>query len=224
MPRAARQLLPTAFLLVLFTSAGSSQSIHRLRTVTVNGHEGEIIVYQIDGQTYVNLEALARIAGGNVNLIGDRIKVTIPGASATNTSAPPSTRMSGDFMRNAVQALSRIDEWRATLAYAIERNIPGDGTRIALLRGSATEALRLATVSASTPADQGALQLLTAHYDQVEQWTQKMVEARKNLSAAYSNTTGALKSDSAYQKLQACSTFLGAMLPSGTYAEDGSCR
>ena len=111
------------------------------------------------------------------------------------------------------------------MAYGITRGIPGDGSLMVLSQNKAVEALRMAKVAASTPADQNAYQLLANDFDNVNKWYEKLVKGRKNMDTGnYSMTEDPLKTDSQYQKIVRCSDFLGTMIPSGTFSDDGSCQ
>lgn len=220
------------------------------RTLILNGHTGDITIFMIDGTPFVDLRTLVNIGNGNVAFNGTTIILTFnspstgsPDIQATKTPehnptpAPqpaehdaqshpaPSDAMSADFMSAAVQELGILKEWHAYMAYGITKGVPGDGSRMVLNQNRATEALRQAQVAASTDADRSAYTLLKADFDHVDQWYKTLVEGRKNMTTAnYSMSEDPLKNDSQYQKIVACSDFLGTMIPSGTFSDDGSCR
>jgi hypothetical protein len=207
----------------------AAQSELQKRTLVVNGQSGEITIYRIGGQSYVDLESLARIANGSVTLKGDQIILTLSTGSAAqvspNDEPAKNLAMSNDFMKEAIQALAPIRSWYATLAQAIQRGVPGDGSRLVVYRDQAAENVRLAAVAASTRSDQDALQLLNNHFNHVDRWYQKLVGERKAMSTGkYSLTQDALENDPEYQKITSCSKFLGAMLASGQYEKDASCE
>jgi hypothetical protein len=148
-----------------------------------------------------------------------------PDAAATSQSAAVHNGMTDEFMKAGIQDLALIKNWHTTLAHAIQRGVPGDGSQLVAFHDKAAEGLRLATVAAANPSDQNALQLLTNHFNQVDNWTRKLVQERKSLSTAnYSVTPNALESDSQYQQIAACSQFLGNMLAAGQYEDGASCH
>jgi hypothetical protein len=215
---------------LMFAALAAAQSEQR-QTVVINGHTGEIIVYQISGKSFVDLESLVRIANGSVSFQRNQIVLTFPSAQPTNSTVattapePVTTGMSTDFMKAALQTLSVTTDWTNTLAYAAQRGVPGDGSRLVVFHGRATEALRLAQVAASSPSDQNALQLLTNHVNAVQNWNDTLVSQRKSMDTGqYSMTPNSMQSDPAYQKITACSKFLSTMLPSGQFQDDSSCR
>jgi hypothetical protein len=206
-----------------------AQSGHKTQTLFINGHSGEAIVYTIDGKSYVDIESLVRIGNGSMSFKGDQIILSFPsgehGSSGQDTSSSNSSAMSADFMRTSVQTLGILKDWTSTLAYAVQRGVPGDGSRLVVFHNRAAEAMRLSQVAASSDADQNALQLLRNHFTTVSGWSDKLVSERKSMDTGkYSISPDALKNDETYKKINACTQFLSTMLPSGTYHDDYSCR
>jgi len=205
------------------------QSEQLKRTLVVNGQSGDATIIQINGRSYIDLETLARIANGSLTFQGTQIVLTIPSSSAEATPTTAADRqaadsgLSTDFMRAAIQDLATIKEWYSTLAYAIQRGVPGDGSRLFIFRDKAAQGLKLARASALNDTDKSALQLLTAHFNDVQKWTDMLVESRKSLGTAnYSLSANALNDDALYQRINRCSQFLGTMLPGGKFEDDGS--
>jgi hypothetical protein len=232
--------------LTLFSGLATAQNNTEKRTLVLNGRTGEITIFMVDGTPFVNLRTLVEIGNGNVAFNGTTIVLTFSGTSASSQTVqapstpfpsvssppqppllqpPPSSAMSGDFMSAAIRMVGILKEWRSYIAYGITKGVPGDGSRMVLNQNQATEALRLAQVAASTDADRNAYKLLRTDFDNVNQWYKALVEGRKNMNTAnYSMSEEPLKDDSQYQKIVACSDFLGTMIPSGTFSDDGSCR
>ena len=214
---------------VLFSGVALAQSEQLKRTLVVNGQSGDATIVQVNGRSYIDLETLARIANGSLTFQGTQIVLTIPSSSAEATAATAADRqaadsgLSTDFMRTAIQDLATIKEWYSTLAYAIQRGVPGDGSRLFIYRDKAAQGLKLARASAVNNADKSAVQLLTAHFNDVQKWTDMLVESRKTLGTAnYSLSASALNDDALYQRINRCSQFLGTMLPGGKFEDDGS--
>jgi hypothetical protein len=212
-----------------FAGVALAQANQQKRTLVVNGQSGDATIVQINGRSYIDLETLARIANGSLSFQGTRIVLTIPPPSADAAAMVPADRqtadsgLSNDFMRAAIQDLATIKEWYGTLAYAIQRGVPGDGSRVVIYRDKAAQGLKLATVAASTDSDQNALQLLTTHFNNVQKWSNMLVESRKSLGTAnYSMSPNALNDDPLYQTITRCSQFLGTMLAGGKFEDDGS--
>jgi hypothetical protein len=221
-------VLVLSLMITLFATAQTGQ---QRRTVVVNGESGEIIVYQIDGRSFVDLESLARIANGSLSFQGNQIVLTIPSApqnsptAAAANSQPTNSGLTDAFAKSALQTLAVTRDWTNTLAYAAQHGVPGDGSRLFTFRDRASEALHLTQVAASTQSDQNALQLLTNQVNAVQTWNNALVAQRKSMNTGqYSMTPNAMQNDPSYQKITACSTFLSTMLPSGQFQDDGSCH
>ena len=213
-----------ALLLSVVTNAFGQSDVQEY-TLVLNGQSGRIFVYRINGHAFVDIDALARITNGSASIQGHELILTLPAASASALTSAASERMTRDFMAAALKDLAIIKEWHTAMAHALQRGVPGDGSRLVIFRDRAMEGLRLATVDASTHSDEEALRLLTNHFNQVERWKHKMVDARKSMSTAnYSITPDALDKDSEYQTIASCSQFLSTMLAGGRYEDNGSCH
>ena len=209
--------------------SGAGQSGHKVQPLSVNGHTGEAIVYQIDGKSYVDLQNLVRIANGSITFKGDQIILSFPSseeaASGADPHAPESTILSPDFMRAGVQELALLKDWVSKLAYALQHAHPGDGSRVVILHDRALEGLHLAKVSATSNSDQNALQLLTTHFNNVGAWSDKLIGERKRADTAkYSMSPDALKNDEHYQKIMKCMQSLNSMVSGGTFHDDYACH
>jgi hypothetical protein len=212
---------------IMLAGFAAAQSKYQQKTLVINGHSGDAMVYQIDGKSYVDLESLARISNGSLSFSGGKIVLTVPGGddAQAHPATQPSTGMSDNFVRAALQDVATIKEWTSTLAYAIQRGIPGDGSRLAMFHDRAADQLRLAKVAASTDSDQDALRLLTNHFTLMSSWNDKLVAERKRMDTGkYSMDPNALANDDTYQKITGCSTFLNSMLPGGHFHDDRVCN
>jgi hypothetical protein len=209
---------------LILTGVMAAQDAFHEKTLVVNGHTGTAMVYTISGKAYVDLETLARIGNGSIGFSGDKIIVTL-NADAHSSHQKPATGMSNDFMRAALQDLSILKEWSTTLAHAIQRGVPGDGSRLVVFHDRAADGLRLAKVAASNQSDEDALRLLTNQFNTVSRWNDKLVAERKSMSTGkYSMNPNALANDETYQKITGCAKFLGTMLPSGQFHDDRACN
>ena len=209
-------------------SPGLAQSEVQNRTLVVNDHRGDAVVYRINGKSYVSLETIARIANGSLTTVGNEIHLTLAspsGAAASQAHAGETNKMSDEFLRAAIEELSVLNEWHSTLANAIQQGVPGDGSRFSSYQDRAAHSLSLATISASNIADQNSLRLLQNHFSQVDNWTRKLIQERKAMSTAnYSLTPDALDKDAQYQQIENCSKSLRNMLTAGKFEDVQSCH
>jgi hypothetical protein len=193
------------------------QSARQMRTLIVNGQSGEAPVVEAGGHTYVDLEALTRIANGSLVFHDDQIVLTIPASSAP---PPADSAFSKAFMRAAIEELSVIREWRNSLKNAIERSYPINDDWLSLYRDQAADALRRASVEATTDADRSALQLFTNEFNNMNELADKYLE---NSNAAEYTPPDALKDDPMHQRILTCARSLASMISNGKFSDDGSC-
>src|ERR1039458_3766051 len=66
-----------------------SQAAQQNRTLTISGQPGQIPVVQINGRSYVDIEAFARLANGSLGFKGNQITLTLPGAAASAPAPAP---------------------------------------------------------------------------------------------------------------------------------------
>jgi hypothetical protein len=209
-----------------------AQTTSQTKTLVVNGKAGETIVVQLDSRTYVDLETLARIAEGSLAFQGNQIVLVLPvaspGTSAANSDeAHPAaqTGLSRDFRIAAIETLAQMREWASTMANAIQNGYPITESWATDSREKAATSLRQTSASASTDSDHNALALLTNEFQNVETWSNEMIEAKKNMATAkYTMLPDALRNEPLSQKIINCGHFLGTMLGSGDFKDDLSCH
>ncbi len=222
-----KKYLSLAAIPIILSGIAAAQSQYQQKALVINGHTGDAMVYQIDGKSYIDLESLVRIANGSLSFSGGKIVLTIPAGGEAQAHPPDQAApgLSDNFIRAALQDVATMKEWTTTLAYAVQRGVPGDGSRLVIFHDRAADQLRLAKVAAANDSDQHALQLLTNHFNVVSAWSDKLVGERKRMDTGkYSIDPNALANDETYQKITGCSKFLNTMLPSGHFHDDRSCN
>jgi len=191
-------------------------------TLVISGQAGQAPLVRIQGKTYVELEALARLTQGSLSFNGNQTTLTLPGtAAAPATTPPPSSEFSKPFLRAGIEEMSVIREWRITLTNAIQRGIPVTDDWMDLYRGPAQTNLRLASVAAETDSDHNAYQLLSNEYDNMKKLTDRLVAQHD--SQTYTSPD-ALQNDPLNQQVLNCARALAAMATTGQYVDDGSCH
>ncbi len=222
-------MVPLALAVVL-AAEGRAQSGQAEYTLNVNGQSGSAKVVQINGHSFVDVDALARIGNGSIAYQGNQITLNLPGgggvapaATATEVSSPrqPNTGFSKNFMTSGIEFMSEIREWRNTLANAIANGFPLSEELFAPYRGQAATSLRLAKVAASTQGDQSAAQLLGNEFNNMNNLTNKYLAKRANLDFI---SPDALSNDGIYQNVLTCARALAAMATANQFMDDGSCH
>jgi hypothetical protein len=219
-------LLATLFLLV--PEIGLSQS----RTLIINGQSTQVPVIQVNGRSYVDLEALASAVNGTLSSVGSQIAFSVPLGSATTalptTVAKPASSaalasnpgFSKGFLNAGIEAAATLREWHTALASAVQNGFPVTNGVLAPYRDQATTNLRLVSVAVSTDSDRRAYQLLNNEFQNMVKLTDKYVTARTNMNYV---SPDALQDDDVNQRFVACGHSLGAMAASGQFVDDGSC-
>ena len=212
-----------------------AQDPNQNRTLIVNGQSANVPVIQVNGRSYVDLEALASAVSGSLSYSGNMIALTLsgPAANANTTSPntisapPPATApasnpgFSREFLQAGIEQMSTLREWHAALAAAIQNGIPVEANWLSPYRTQAATNLRLASVAIQTNSDRKAFQLLTNEFQNMTKLADKYIAARANLSYI---SPDALKNDDLNQRIVACGHSLGAMAASGQFVDDGSCN
>ena len=211
--------------------AAFAQVNHQSRTVVINGQAGQAEIVKIDGRSYVDLDALARITSGSLRFKESSIVLDLPVSRVSSPAAvpPPSpvddSGLSREFMKAGIEAIAGMREWASTLAYATQNGYNVTESWVATYREQASHNVSLASVAVATEADRNALQLLNNEFEAVREWSNKLVEARKSMNAAkYALSANALRDEPLSQKIIACGRFLAPMFGSGSFQDDASCH
>lgn len=197
------------------------------RTLLVSGHSGELAVMEMGGRSYVEIEALARLANGSVSFNGNQIVLTLPapaGNTPATTSVPSQSVPVGftkEFIRAGIEEMSVIREWRSTLTNAVQRGYPVTEDWIAGFRERARKSLGLVAVAASTESDRSGLQLLTNVFNNMNKLSDRFLEANRTRTYI---PRDALDNDPLDQRILNCAHSLAAMAASGQFADDASCH
>jgi len=215
------------FALLFAPGMAWAQAQPQSTTMVVNGKSGQVPAIVTNGRTFVDVDALARLANGTISYSDNSIALTLPSASASATEAPAAddSSLSHGFMKAGVEEMALLREWGAAVAYAIQNGYPIQPAWAANYQQKAGQGARMAEIAATTAGDKQALQLLTNEYHGVREWSDKLVEASKNMNTAkYSMSPGKLKDEPQSQKLIACWQFLSSMLSGGSFQDDASCH
>jgi hypothetical protein len=230
----AKKLVPRTLVALFLVVPGIalSQDANQNRTLIVNGQSTQVPVIQMNGRSYVDLEALASAVNGSLSFAGSQIAFSVPvgpapnapAAAAKPASAPAQASNPGfskGFLSAAIEEGATLREWHAALATTIENGYPLTAAALAPYRAQATTNLRLASVAASTDSDRSAYQLLSNLFQNMAKLNDKYVAARANMTYI---SPDALQNDNLNQRLMTCGHSLSAMAASGQFVDDGSCN
>jgi len=224
-----KTLLPSvliaSFFLVL-PGLGMSQTTQPTGTIRVSGRPGQAAILLIDGKSYVDIEALARLLSGSLTSSGNEITLTLPSVPAATasepvrTNQPANSEFSKDFLKAGIEEMSVIREWRSALLNAVQNGYPLTDDFVVGYQNQATTNLRLVFVAISTDSDRNAYQLLSNELSNMQKLSDKIMVAHKNMNYV---PRDALKGDSLDQKILSCARSLASMAADGQFHNDGSC-
>lgn len=218
-------------ILALSAIANSAQTGEEFRTLVVNDRSGKVVVLKMGDKTYIDLNRLVQIGHGSIAYEANRIVLTIscietnssPGTGASEPT--PATRLSRDFAKAAIEEISLMREWASTLANAVQNGYPVADNWVTNYKAQAQSGLAIASSAVSAEADRNAFELLRKEFESVQDWSNKLVEARKSMNAAkYALSPSELHNDPLSQKILSCGHFLGQMMASGEFQDDPSCH
>jgi hypothetical protein len=223
-----------AVLLLVVSGIALAQDANQNRTLIVNGQSVHVLVIQVNGRSYVDLEALARAANGSLSYSGNQIALSLPGSSSNaNTTAAPAPAaapaaapaskpgFSQAFLTAGIEQMSTVREWHTALAAAIQNGTPVAANWLLPYRNQAATNLRLASVAIQTNSDRKAFQLLTNEFQNMAKLADNYIAARANMTYI---SPDALQNDDLNQRIVACGHSLGSMAASGQFVDDGSCN
>jgi hypothetical protein len=196
-------------------------------TLRVNERPGQAPVIEIDGRSYVDLEAFAKLTNSSLTFQGNQITLTLPVSTPSVSERSDQADQAGipafskEFIKAGIEEMSIIREWRSALVNAVQNGYPVTDALVAGYQGQAATNLRLASVAVSTVADRSAFQLLSNECNNMQKLNDKILGARKNMNFI---ATDALKDDPLDQKILNCARSLASMAANGQFADDGSCH
>ncbi len=221
-----------ASLLFVIFALISALSIHAQnaadKVLIVNGKTVANAVREIDGHSYVDIEALAQATSAEVSIQSNRVVLTLPDASGNVrppvTVAPEQPHLSRQFASAGVAAVADMREWRAELTMMVNYGLAVGASASQNYRDRADAGLQEAAVAASTDEDRDALQLLRNQFNALTDWANQIAAARQSLNGAKTVDPNGLENDPTLSKINTCSRFLNRMLTSGAFADDANCH
>jgi hypothetical protein len=213
--------------LMIIPSLALCRAAQEPQTLIVNGQRTQISVVQMNGHSYVDLEALARAANGSLSFNGNQISLTLPGSGDSLAPAPApassaaNSEFSKSFLRAGIEQMTIIREWRTALANAVQNGFPITDDWLSAYRSQATTALRLSFVAINTDSDRNAYRLLNTEFENMKLLSNNYVALRQSMQFIEPDS---MANDPLNQKILNCGHSLAAMAANGQFVEDGSCQ
>ena len=154
-------------------------------TFTIAGRAGETQLLQVNGKSYVEVEALARLAKGTLSFKANATILTLPPSDGTEQASKPPAKagFSRAFTDAGIEEMGVIREWRIAIVNAVQNNAPVSEDLLSTQHRLADKNLALASAAASTDDDRSASPLLTAEFNNMQTLSDLYIATRKQ--AAY---------------------------------------
>jgi|SRR5215467_372713 len=197
------------------------------RTLVLTGQPGEVPVVEMDGRSYVEIEALTRLLNGSVRFRGGQIVLTLPSPGAATAARSPeageaaSAGFSKEFLKAAIEEMGVVREWRRTLLNTIRQGMPVTELWVASSYAEAQRNLRLVSLAASTEADRNTMQLLTNVVNNLKTLSDRFADANKSRTYVPPDV---LDNDPLDKRIVSCAHSLAAMAANNQFMDDGSCH
>ncbi len=150
--------------LPMLLANGHAQTPPKGSTLTIAGHQGEAQLIQVNGKSYIDIEALARLTRGTLSFKANQTVLTLP-SSESEAPAPATHATAGlsrAFTQAGIEEISVIRDWRTVIVNAVLKNSPASEDWISAQQALANKNLELASAAASTSDDRSAYPLLSA--------------------------------------------------------------
>ncbi|MGA2695752.1 MAG: hypothetical protein ABSE92_06805 [Terriglobales bacterium] len=219
----------SALLLTFFWCPGVlvAQGAAPAKTLIVNGRSSPGAVVQMNGKSYVDVEAFAQAVDATVRFETNKVILTMGSAPATVQPAQKPVGLSREFSQAGIATLSDMREWRGGIASALRFGVAAGnwlGPWLQDYQVRAQKSLDQASLAAKTESDQKAAELLRNELTNVKQWDAQAQATIQSLNAEPSINPASTESDPLRLKIADCSTFLVTMLVSGEYADNANCH
>jgi hypothetical protein len=213
-------------LLLLTPALGISQAPQpkaAVNSLAVKGYSGQAPVIQVNGKSYVEVEALARVTNGTLSFQANQVTLSLPGPGAapasTQTDGP--ARLSKEFLKAVIDELSVLGEWRTGLVNAIQNNGPLTQDWADGYRRNADSKLSLVSTTVTTEPDRDLLPLLRNEFSRMQALSDKYVALRKGQTFVAPDS---LDSEPLIQQIQNCAHGLTSLTAGGQFQDVAACH
>jgi hypothetical protein len=209
----------------LALSLAAALSAQRLqdRQLFLNGKLTNVVILQLNGHSYIDIEALAQITNGSVKFEPTQIALSIPSTNVDANASPRAPGLSKEFASAAIATLAEMKEWKGALGTMLNFGLAVDGSWVQANHERVQTSLTQSTVAATSSADHSALQLLNNQFANLAKWEGVLLAERKDHDGARTVAENSLQNDPVLAKFSSCGRFLSVMLGSGVFTDNPSC-
>lgn len=208
--------------ILLVAELGMAQVPKPGETLTVKGYAGNVPVIQVEGKSYVEVEALARLINGTVGFQANGITLTL--SASTSTPPPPErpkTGFSPEFLRAVIEEMAAIREWRVALVDLIEHSYPLGDDPVGGYRRTADSRLELAFTAVATDADRSGAPLVSNEFAKMQQLSDKYLAMRKSMTFVAPDSA---ENDPLNQQILSCARSLASWPTGGQFQDVETCH
>jgi hypothetical protein len=196
-------------------------------TLVINGRTTEVAVVQIDGHSYVDVDAFARVMNAAVKFESGRVLLTVPAVVSGAKPERAAPGLSKEFSKAGIAQLAEMREWKAAIASVIRSGVAEGNWLGPLLhdhRLRSEASLGQTSLAAKTESDQKALQLLKNQFTSLGEWDDNTRASVHSLNAEPSINPAVAANDPLLAKISECGNFLNAMLVDGEFQDNPNCH
>jgi hypothetical protein len=190
-------------------------------TLSVSGYPGTAPLVQLNGRSYVDLEALTRLIEGSLAYTQDHVTLTLSSAPAEAPPAEVAQGFSKPFVQAGIEQMSVIREWRVAIVDSVQHNYPISEDWVSTQRRLADRNLKLASAAASTDDDRSGVAVLTAEFNNMQKLSDRILAKRRKASYIPPKS---LNNDPLDQQILACAQSMAAMVANNAFVDDANCR
>ena len=183
-------VIATIMTALLMPENCSAQTPQKTATFTITGHAGQAQLLQINGKSYVEVEALARLTQGTLSFKANQTILTLSPSDAEARESTPHAKagFSIGFVQAGIEEMILIREWRIAIVNAVQSNIPLSEDWISTQHRRADKNLSLASAAESTGDDRSASALLAAEFSNMQKLSDLYLAMRKQDAAMSPDT------------------------------------
>jgi hypothetical protein len=189
--------------------------------LSVKGYTATTPLVEMNGRSYVDLEALARLIEGSLSYAQNQVTLTLPSAPGEAPSAEANQGFSKPFVKAGIELMADIREWRIAIVDSVQHNYPISVDSVSAQRRLAERNLQLAAAAASTDDDRSGVPLLTAEFKNMQKLSDRILAKRRQASYIPPKS---LNNDPLDQQILACSKSMAAMVANNAFVDDANCR
>jgi hypothetical protein len=217
-------ILATISAALLVQPANShAQAPQKAPIFTIAGHPGEAQLLQVNGKSYIEIDALALLTQGTLSFKTNRTILTLPSseAEAPEPAPPVKQGFSTAFIQAGIEEMSLIREWRIAIVNAVESNSPLSEEWVAGRQRLADKNLALASAAVSTDDDRSAYPLLTVEFSSMQKLSEAYLAIRQRAAFISPDT---FNNRSLEEQVLSCARGFVAMAESHEFQDQPACH